>query len=68
MRRLPVPDPGTPDSRSSARYILWLIRNQKPSIALGMLWGITWMVSQALMPTAIGHTIDVRPVVGFLAW
>ena len=58
MRKLPVPDPGLADSRSANRYLWWLIRNQKSSMALGMVWGITWMVSQALMPAAIGHTID----------
>jgi ABC-type multidrug transport system fused ATPase/permease subunit len=58
MRKLPVPDPGEADSRSANRYLWWLICNQKSSIALGMVWGIAWMVSQALMPAAIGHTID----------
>jgi len=58
MRKLPVPDPGEADSRSANLYLWWLIRNQKSSILLGMLWGITWMVSQALMPAAVGHTID----------
>jgi ABC-type multidrug transport system fused ATPase/permease subunit len=58
MRKLPVPDPGSADSRSANRYLWWLIRNQKNSVLLGMLWGITWMVSQALMPAAVGHTID----------
>ncbi|HEV2640930.1 MAG TPA: ABC transporter ATP-binding protein [Actinocrinis sp.] len=58
MRKLPVPDPGVADSRSANRYLWWLIRHQRNSIALGMLWGVTWMVSQALMPAAVGHTID----------
>lgn len=58
MRKLPVPDPGVADSRSANRYLWWLVCNQKNSIVLGMFWGILWMVSQALMPAAVGHTID----------
>ncbi len=58
MRRLPRPEPGTPDSRSPSRYLLWLARNQKRTIVGGMFFGITWMVSQAVLPAAVGHTID----------
>jgi ABC-type multidrug transport system fused ATPase/permease subunit len=31
---------------------------QWTSMALGAFWGVVWMVSQALMPAAIGKTID----------
>ncbi len=58
MRRLPVPDPGQPDSRSATRYLLWLVRNQRATIFGGMVFGVLWMVSQALMPAVIGRTID----------
>jgi ABC-type multidrug transport system fused ATPase/permease subunit len=58
MRRLPVPDPGEPDTRSAARYLLWLAWKQRRSVAGGMCFGVSWMVSQALMPAVIGHTID----------
>jgi len=58
MRALPVPDPGIPDHRSATRYLWWLVRLQKRTIALGILWGVLWMVSQALMPLAIGTAID----------
>ena len=58
MRALPVPDPGTPDLRSPARYINWLISRQKGPVALGVLWGSVWMVAQALAPAAIGAAID----------
>jgi ABC-type multidrug transport system fused ATPase/permease subunit len=59
MRRFPVPDPGLPDTRSSARYMLWLARNQWTSLASGMWWGVCWMLSIALVPAVLGHTIDV---------
>ncbi|MGH6656611.1 MAG: ABC transporter transmembrane domain-containing protein [Actinocrinis sp.] len=58
MRHLPVPDPGEPDARSATRYLLWLVRNQRATIVGGMLFGVVWMVSQALMPAVIGRTID----------
>lgn len=58
MRRLPLPDPGTPDAGSPTRYLLWLAHSQKRTIAGGMVFGIVWMVSQALLPAAVGHTID----------
>lgn len=58
MRRLPVPDPGQPDARSATRYMLWLVRNQRTTIFGGMVFGVLWMVSQALMPAVIGRTID----------
>ena len=58
MRRLPGPDPGQPDARSATRYLLWLARSQRATILGGMVFGVLWMVSQALMPAVIGRTID----------
>ena len=58
MRRLPEPDPGVPDTRSATRYLLWLVRVHWPSMTLGAFWGVVWMVSQALLPAAIGKTLD----------
>jgi ABC-type multidrug transport system fused ATPase/permease subunit len=58
MRHLPEPDPGLPDTRSATRYLIWLVRMQWTSMTLGAFWGVVWMVSQALMPAAIGKTID----------
>ncbi|MBS2534190.1 ABC transporter ATP-binding protein [Catenulispora sp. NF23] len=59
MRRLPEPDPGLPDTRSATRYLFWLVRKQWTSMTLGAFWGVVWMLSQALMPAAIGKAIDV---------
>jgi ABC-type multidrug transport system fused ATPase/permease subunit len=58
MRSFPVHDPGTPDRRSPARYLLWVARVQAGSMAGGAAWGVLWMVTQALMPATIGRAID----------
>jgi ABC-type multidrug transport system fused ATPase/permease subunit len=58
MRALPVSDPGTPDVRSPWHYLAWLVRQQKTGVTLGIFWGCTWMLSQALMPAVIGAAID----------
>ncbi|MEW2352555.1 ABC transporter ATP-binding protein [Spirillospora sp. NPDC029432] len=58
MKPLPVEDPGEPDHRSPARYLLWLGRTQAGSLSAGALLGVVWMLSQALMPAAIGRAVD----------
>ncbi|MFC5749499.1 ABC transporter transmembrane domain-containing protein [Actinomadura rugatobispora] len=58
MKTLPVEDPGRPDRRSPARYLLWLGRTQARPLAGGAALGVVWMLSQALMPAAIGRAID----------
>jgi ABC-type multidrug transport system fused ATPase/permease subunit len=58
VRTFPVPDPGVPDSRTPGRYLWWLVRQQRTTVIVGMIMGITWMVAQALMPAAIGRAID----------
>ncbi|MEU5880369.1 ABC transporter ATP-binding protein [Spirillospora sp. NPDC047279] len=58
MKALPVADPGTPDHRSPARYLLWLSRTQVRPIIAGAVLGVIWMLSQALMPAAIGRAVD----------
>jgi ABC-type multidrug transport system fused ATPase/permease subunit len=55
---LPVDDPGTPDERSPMRYLAWLARQQKGALTLNALFGIGWMVAQALMWAAVGAAID----------
>jgi ABC-type multidrug transport system fused ATPase/permease subunit len=56
--RLPVDDPGKPDTRSPARFLLWVGRHQLGTLAAGVLFGILWMVSQALMPYTIGRAVE----------
>ena len=58
MRDLPIPDPGTPDTRSPARLLLWVGRHQVGTILVGIAFGITWMVAQALMPYTNGRAIQ----------
>jgi ABC-type multidrug transport system fused ATPase/permease subunit len=58
MRSFPVSDPGLPDRRSPARYLLWAARAQLATMAGGAAWGVLWMVTQALMPATIGRAID----------
>ena len=72
MRDLPVPDPGTPDHRSAARFIWWLARLQRRTVLFGMSMGIVWMVAQAFMPAVIGAAIDAgvtrRDTTALLGW
>jgi ABC-type multidrug transport system fused ATPase/permease subunit len=58
MIKLPFTDPGTPDIRSPARFLVWIGRQQLGTLLAGMFFGVLWMVSQALMPAAIGRAIQ----------
>ncbi|WP_084468645.1 ABC transporter transmembrane domain-containing protein [Nocardiopsis trehalosi] len=58
MRRLPLADPGTPDIRSAGAFLRWILRGQLPTLAGAVAFGIVWMLSQALVPYAVGATID----------
>jgi ABC-type multidrug transport system fused ATPase/permease subunit len=48
------------------------MKGQWQTLLGGMLFGITWMVAQALMPAVIGHAIDdgvaARDTSGLLTW
>lgn len=58
MRQLPLADPGTPDHRSPARYLWWVARGQKATLAGGVAFGIIWMSAQAFLPAVLGRAID----------
>jgi ABC-type multidrug transport system fused ATPase/permease subunit len=58
VRALPFDDPGTADHRSPGRFLWWLARGQWHILALGMLFGVIWMSSQAVLPALIGRAID----------
>jgi ABC-type multidrug transport system fused ATPase/permease subunit len=58
MRTLPVAAPGVPDRRSPTLLLVWVGRQQLGSLALGVAFGIAWMVAQALMPYTIGRAIQ----------
>ena len=58
MKQLPFADPGTPDTRSPTRFLLWVGRQQLGTLLLGMTFGIVWMLAQALLPWVLGRAID----------
>ncbi|MER5333510.1 ABC transporter ATP-binding protein [Micromonospora sp. NPDC002717] len=58
MRFSPAGDPGTPDTRSATRYLLWLAGRHKVLFTVGILLGVVWMVAQALVPAAVGRAVD----------
>jgi ABC-type multidrug transport system fused ATPase/permease subunit len=71
MRRLPVTDPGTPDSRSATRYLLWLIRRSRLTVAVAALLAIVWMGCQSLVPAVVGRAVDAavaRDGPALVAW
>ncbi|MFH9990903.1 ABC transporter ATP-binding protein [Streptomyces luteogriseus] len=57
-RRVPYTDPGTPDLRSPARYLWWLVRMQRGRILLGSLWGSLWMCALMLPPYFMAQATD----------
>ncbi|MBA2456361.1 MAG: ABC transporter ATP-binding protein [Nocardioidaceae bacterium] len=58
MKNLPLADPGIPDLRSPGRYLIFVMRAQAGTLSVAVLFGIVWMVAQALMPAIIGKAID----------
>ena len=58
MIRLPVADPGNPDTRSPFRFLVWIGRHQVGTLLAGVSFGVLWMVAQALMPFAIGRAVE----------
>lgn len=58
MLELPFADPGRPDTRSPARLLVWVGRLQLRTLAGGVLFGILWMLAQALMPFALGRAVE----------
>ena len=64
MRTLPFDDPGQPDLRTPGRFLWWVAGQQKRTLALGMVWGVLWMVAQALIPVAVGRGITAGVVAG----
>ncbi len=57
-RELPLADPGEADRRSPGRYLAWLARGQWRTLAMAGFFGVTWMLSQALLWSAVGAAID----------
>ena len=49
---------GTPDCRSAARYLWWLVTSQRRRVAAGALLGSAWMVCLTLPPYLLSRAID----------
>ena len=58
MRSLPLADPGVPDLRSPARFVLRVAALQKWTVLGGAVFGVLWMGGQALVPYVLGRAID----------
>jgi ABC-type multidrug transport system fused ATPase/permease subunit len=58
VRVLPLADPGVPDVRSPMRFLIWVVRGQRATLAGGMAFGIVWMCGQATVPFVVGRGID----------
>ncbi|GEC10261.1 ABC transporter [Streptomyces spinoverrucosus] len=51
-------DPGTPDSRSPARYLWWLVRSQPGRSVAGALLGIMSLALLAVVPYLLARAVD----------
>jgi ABC-type multidrug transport system fused ATPase/permease subunit len=58
VQSLPFADPGTPDLRSPARFLLRVTWLQRWTVLGGITFGVLWMACQALVPYALGRAID----------
>ena len=71
-RELPDEDPGRPPTGSPSGYLAWLARQQRGLLSLNAVFGIGWMVSQALVWAAVGKALDAgvvhRDPRALLAW
>src|SRR5688572_20496640 len=56
--RLPIDDPGVPDTRGPLRYVWWLVRSQWVRVLRGGFFGTVWMVGLAVRPYFISRAID----------
>ncbi|WP_432565312.1 ABC transporter transmembrane domain-containing protein [Kineococcus sp. SYSU DK003] len=64
MRSLPLSDPGTPDVTSPVRFLLHTAARQWRPMVVGSAIGTVWMLSQAVLPAAIGKAVDEGVVDG----
>ncbi len=71
LSRLPLHDPGEPDLRSPVKFLFWLAREQRLTVAAGGFFGAVWMGAQGLIPAAIGAAVDAvvdKHKGGLIAW
>lgn len=58
LSRLPLREPGTPDLRSTAAFLRWMVLAQWRPLALAIVWGVVWMLAQAAVPIGIGAGVQ----------
>ena len=58
LRRLPLADPGEPDTRSGFRLLLWLEFRQWRGQLAATAWGSLHMVATAAVPAAGGLAVQ----------
>lgn len=58
LDHIPFADPGTPDLSTPGRFLNWVGLQQKRLLALGVFWGVFWMLGQALIPGALAAGIQ----------
>ena len=58
LATLPLTDPGTPTLTSASGYLRWVARKQWRLLAVGVFWGVLWMVAQAAVPAGIGAGVQ----------
>ena len=71
LARLPPSDPGNPDLRSPVRFLFWLARMQRSTVAAGGVFGAVWMGAQGLIPAALGGAVNAivdKHKGGLIAW
>ncbi|MEI7641829.1 MAG: ABC transporter ATP-binding protein [Streptomycetaceae bacterium] len=55
---LPLKNPGKPELTSVANFLFWIIRGQKRVLATGTFFGVSNLLSLAILPGVLGHGIQ----------
>lgn len=50
--------PSTPNLSSPGRFLIWMARRQARTLALGGLFGVVWMGTQAAIPLVLGAAVE----------
>ncbi|HSN06296.1 MAG TPA: ABC transporter ATP-binding protein, partial [Candidatus Angelobacter sp.] len=58
LSRLPLPDPGAPDLRSSAAFLRWIAWAQWRPLAAAVTWGVISMTAMAAVPAGVGAGVQ----------
>jgi len=64
VRSFPYSGSGSVDLRSPARYLWWLAREERGTLAAGVVYGSVWTACQALTPYVLGKAVDQGIVAG----